>query len=435
MTFTQSMKRRSLFVTLCAAGVVLCGASQIHAWELPGRPTHPDQCRPTAWNGTPDWNQWMDERRRIMNTRFGPDCDRTFRAPSAAWTDCYNQGMRRSGEALARHDAIRDQATREYASAQRQCEAIARQNQATIKQQEDNQQRAQQQAQQQRQMAEENQRRMQQQQALQEQQARQQQAAQEQQRRQQQALLEQQQRGVSLADQQRRQQLGNQQQQQALLDQRQREAALSDQQRRQQQVRQQLTLLEQLEEAERQRRLQAGTLERQPQQQVQPARQQPAPVLASVVPRSPTADNVPLSEQVRSSLEQAAVRYEAAMQRTVQVGDTVLSVGGLKDTLVGLATNILASIKSTTLLRGIGRGASTALTNPVLEIAGPFLDPENGKNIFTTVESLRRGRQGDLSNENAARIFRELEEADRRQYSPPPNTPATTDARRSWYRD
>lgn len=421
MAFTPSMYKRILLVTLCAVGA-LSGARPAYAWELPGRPTHPDQCQPNQWGHTPDWRQWMNQREQItIELRRRPSCDKLHNAPSTAWTHCMNEGMRIADELYRRHDAIKEQATREYAAAQRQCEAVARQNQSLIKQQEESQQRAQQQ----RAMSEENQRRMQQEQT-----------AQDQQRRQQQALLEQQQREASLADQQRRQQLGNQQQQQTLLDQRQRDAALSEQQRRQQQAKQQLTLLEQkLEEFERQRRLQAGTQERQPQQQLQPQRQQPAPALASVVPRSPSADNASQSQVILTSIEKAAASYEAAMQRTVQVGDTALSVGGLKDTLVGLATNFLSSIKSTSLLRGIGRGAGSALVNPVLEIAGPFLDPENGKNIYTTVEAVRRGGQGNSWNENATRIFRELEEAERGTVPSAPNVPATTDARRSWYRD
>ena len=146
MTFTQSMNRRNLLVTLCTVGA-LCGASQTLAWELPGRPTHPDQCQPNQWSNTPDWRQWMNQRQQItIELSRRPSCDKMHNAPSTAWTNCMNQGMRNADELYRRHDAIRDQATREYASAQRQCEAVARQNLALIKQQEDNHQRAQQQA-------------------------------------------------------------------------------------------------------------------------------------------------------------------------------------------------------------------------------------------------------------------------------------------------
>lgn len=270
-----------------------------------------------------------------------------------------------------------------------------------------------------RQQQEEQNQQARQQQALQEQQARQQQAAQEQQRRQQQALLEQQQREANLSEQQRRQQLANQQQQQALLEQRQRDALLAEQQRRQQLTQQQLSLLEQQrEEIERQRRLQSAVQDRQVQQQPpqQPQRQQTAPIVASVVPRAPTTDHASLPQRIQASLEQAATSYEAAMQRTVRVGDTVLSVGGLKDTLVSITTNVLSEINLTSLLRGIGRGAGKALTNPVLDMASPFLDPENGRNIKDTVEGLRRQGGGSSLNAVSARQLEELERQEREQY-------------------
>lgn len=367
-------------------------------------------------------NRGIEERNGISYTGACAGNDRCRAA--------YYQRHSELGQIIGRHQAERDRIEREGKALEQSCRNLARANE--------------QQAQQQRQIVEENQRRVQQQQALQEQQARQQQAqeqqarqqqAQEQQRRQQQALLEQQQREASFAEQQRRQQLGNQQQQQALLDQRQREAALSEQQRRQQQqqqVQQQLTQLEQqLQEAERQRRLQAGTQDRQPQQQLQPQRPQPAPALASVVPHAPTANTAPLQQRIRSSLERAVTSYDSAMQRTVQVGDTALSVGGLKDTLVGLTTTFLSQMELTSLLRGIGRGAGTALTNPVLEMFGPFLDPENGRNLFTTVDTVRRGAQGDSWSTNATRIQRELDAGAAADYG----TGQPTPPRRSWYRD
>jgi len=147
--FMQLMRRvpkRPLFVTLWAAGVLLCGIGRAQAWELPSRPTHPDQCQPNQWIYTPDWRQWMNQRQQIaLEISRRPSCDKMYKAGSGAWGNCMNQEMKIAGELYRRHDVIKDQATREYASAVAQCRGVAQQNQALIKQQEDNRRLAQQQ--------------------------------------------------------------------------------------------------------------------------------------------------------------------------------------------------------------------------------------------------------------------------------------------------
>src|SRR6185436_16115349 len=106
----------------------------VHA-EFPSRPTDPDQCQPSAWHLTPEYRQWSNEydRIRVQYGSYGKDCDRAYRMPSGPWTDCYNRGMKASGDAIARHKAIGDQATRQYAAAHAQCVAVSLKNPATTK--------------------------------------------------------------------------------------------------------------------------------------------------------------------------------------------------------------------------------------------------------------------------------------------------------------
>lgn len=64
---------------------------------------------------------------------------------------------------------------------------------------------------------------------------------------------------------------------------------------------------------------------------------------------------------------------------------------------------------------GAFRGAGTALGNPVLGAAAPFLDAENGRNIYKSTEALRRQGKGSSGNVNQARLLEEQERAEKEE--------------------
>ena len=135
-----------------------------------------------------------------------------------------------------------------------------------------------------------------------------------------------------------------------------------------------------------------------------------APVPAQPSSVAPAPPPVPAStvQRMRESFERARNRYDDLMNSNVRVGDTALNVGGLKDTLVSLTTTILGEINPSTWFRAFGRGAGTVAGSTVMEIAGPFMDPENARNIFDAVEAARRQGRGESMNVNTSRQLREI---------------------------
>jgi len=130
---------------------------------------------------------------------------------------------------------------------------------------------------------------------------------------------------------------------------------------------------------------------------------------------APSAAAAPGPQQAKTAFEQAAKSYEDAMKRNIPVNGTLVNVGAVKDTVAGLVVKFLGDLQPTTLFRAMGRGTVQVTSNPVLEVAGPFLDPDNAKNIFDAVEAARREAREGTRNETAAAHLRELiEDMDRR---------------------
>lgn len=202
MTLTQSLHGRNLFVTLCAAGAVLCGTNQPHAWKLPRRPrrmsgftlfiticlgilsalpahavqvqfpsqpTDPAQCRPQADAALRALREERSQRMTESHERgraWMRQCEQRFGSSSTREVvNCYKQDN--SGAQYNAYVQQQEANVRQIEAAVRQCEAVARENQGVIARQRESEAQLR--------------------------------HAQEQQRRQQQALLEQQQREASLA--------------------------------------------------------------------------------------------------------------------------------------------------------------------------------------------------------------------------------------------
>ncbi len=136
----------------------------------------------------------------------------------------------------------------------------------------------------------------------------------------------------------------------------------------------------------------------------------PVPPVAAAPPAAaaPTSPPVSTAGRLRQSMELLRDRYDALMNSNVNVGDTALNVGGLKDTLVSLTTTVLAEINPSTFFRALGKGAGTVAGSSVFEILGPFMDPENGRNIIDAVEAARRQGRGESMNVNTSRQLREI---------------------------
>lgn len=123
-------------------------------------------------------------------------------------------------------------------------------------------------------------------------------------------------------------------------------------------------------------------------------------------PPQPAARSV--LENARRSFEEANEGYERLMDRSLRIGDVEMRVGELKDTAVSLVTTYLASIEVKSVLRAVLRAPAQVRSNPVLELAQPFLDVENARNIDAAVRAARRQAETGTTNENQARQLRQL---------------------------
>lgn len=126
--------------------------------------------------------------------------------------------------------------------------------------------------------------------------------------------------------------------------------------------------------------------------------------LASVAPAP--ARPSPAS-RLGEAFERAKASYDELMNRTFQIGDVKMRVQELKDTLTSMSLTYLSDLNVRSLTTAVGRGVGQVHTNPVLEMAGPFLDPENARNIDAAVRGARRQAQTGTMNENASRQMRD----------------------------
>ena len=135
--------------------------------------------------------------------------------------------------------------------------------------------------------------------------------------------------------------------------------------------------------------------------------------------RARDAANAPRTPAPRPSrVESLRSDYNDLMDRDVRVGGTQLNAGSMKDTLVSLTLAVLNDLPLSTLfLSNLGKATGQVAGSPVLELAGPFLDPENYRNIKTTVEALKRQGSGTSGNASVAKALKELEEEEARQNS------------------
>lgn len=89
----------------------------------------------------------------------------------------------------------------------------------------------------------------------------------------------------------------------------------------------------------------------------------------------------------------------------------------LIDTLVDLVKARLADLRLTTPLRGGLRSVGTVTTNPVLEFAGPLMDPTHHRDIFNAFEeAFRQGRTGVMGSDNAKQLQNIMREIERNGY-------------------
>lgn len=189
---------------------------------------------------------------------------------------------------------------------------------------------------------------------------------------------------------------------------------------------------QQQEQAQRQRRVEAESERERRQQAVQKARDQrdavrdsarvagakseaDAEALRKAQDRAREVAQAPAPEVARPPPTLAPVYVARAVEATpLSARPAVKPLSGeqkdaLKDAGLGMLVTYLADLSLKGLQSAVLRGVGKTLDNPVLEIAKPFLEVENYKNIRDTIEAQQRqGRSGSW-NENEARQLDELD--------------------------
>lgn len=97
-------------------------------------------------------------------------------------------------------------------------------------------------------------------------------------------------------------------------------------------------------------------------------------------------------------------------QRTVRQQQRDQLASTARDVAITGAAGVVVKGAATGVLRGAGQ----ALGNPVTGTLQPFLDPENGKNIYDAVAAQRREGRSGSRNEGAAKQLDDLERQDKK---------------------